>query len=114
MKKTCLSCGTKLAGRIDKKYCNISCKNDYHNTSHLRSNAFEKMVSATIRRNRIILGNLFNEGKLLFEKNDLEFSGFNFKGLTGIDHAEGEEVMFFCYEYAIRKKGKTFELQKWI
>ena len=31
MQKTCLSCGSKITGRADKKYCNDACKNDFHN-----------------------------------------------------------------------------------
>lgn len=112
MIKTCLSCGNKLSGRTDKKFCNNSCKNDYHNTIHPNGNGVEKMVSAAIRRNRKILQNLFDDGLCKLEKTDLEHFGFSFKGLTGIEEMEKGMMKYFCYEFTISRKGKMFELRK--
>ena len=31
MEKLCPECGTKIVGRIDKKFCSDACRNSYNN-----------------------------------------------------------------------------------
>jgi hypothetical protein len=57
MKFICNHCGKAVRGRTDKKFCQLSCKNSYHNSTRKKdSKALEKNPSHLDMENGL-LGN---------------------------------------------------------
>ena len=112
MEKKCIHCGKKIIGRSDKKFCNESCKNDYHNFCNSRKPAFIKLQNAAAKRNRSLLHQFENAGIGEMSTGELEQSGFSFEGITGIQFTAGENLLLFCFEYMLQKNGNSFTIQK--
>ena len=55
--KNCLSCGKLLKGRVDKKFCDDYCRNNYNNQLKARSgySAYVRSINNTLLKNRKIL-----------------------------------------------------------
>ena len=58
--KTCLACGKTLKGRIDKKFCDDYCRNNYNNQQKAKGNhsAFVRNINNALLKNRKILESL--------------------------------------------------------
>jgi len=99
--RTCLSCGKPLRGRVDKKFCDDFCRNNFNNKQNSHQTNFVRNVNSILRKNRRILENLLPEAeetkKVLREKLVLE--GFNFKYFTHQYQTQKGSVYFFTYEY---------------
>ncbi len=108
----CLSCGKKIKGRSDKKFCCESCKNDYHNCNRSRKPAIFKLQRSAAKRNRSLLVNIEASGVEVISENELKKSGFNFEGLTGIKFVADKNLLLFCYEYMLQRNGNSFTIQK--
>lgn len=59
--KHCLNCNKVLKGRSDKLFCNIGCKNEYHNTLSADGEKVYKRVLKILRKNRMILKEVLGE-----------------------------------------------------
>lgn len=97
--KTCLSCGKILHGRLDKKYCNDSCRNNYNNELRSSDNNYVRNVNNALRKNCRILEQCFNgERKMAKTTRDkLVKEGFNFKYITHTYTNKKGNVYRFCY-----------------
>lgn len=98
--KNCLSCGSKLQGRADKKFCDDQCRTNYNNrlktdTTHMRN------INNTLRKNRKIMEETINpmEGKAKLSRKKLLDKGFNFTYHTHTYTTKAGATYFFCYEY---------------
>jgi hypothetical protein len=98
MEKECLSCGERLVGRSDKKFCNDSCRNNYHHQKNSDDINFVRNINNILRRNRVILSQRNPEGKSRVKKITLEKSGFNFKYFTHIYTTKEGRVYYFVYD----------------
>lgn len=79
----CLECGKEIYGRTDKKYCNTSCKNSWHNRLRLpQSRAREHTLSA-LDSNYEILGRLLLVGITSVDMETLQEMGFKQMYMTG-------------------------------
>ena len=112
MTKPCLTCGEKLTGRIDKKYCNASCRNDFHNRRLPVNNAIEKHISANLRKNRMILRDLIKKGINEIPLREIEFYGFNFNGITGFEEPTPGKIILHCYEFNLLKNGESITINQ--
>jgi len=95
----CLECGTKLMGRVDKKFCNDQCRNDYNNRLNKDETDFMVKVNRSLRKNRRILKVLNPKGKAKVKRHEMETEGFNFKYFTHVYKTKEGRVYYFCYEY---------------
>lgn len=101
--KNCLSCKKILKGRIDKKFCDDYCRNNYNN--QLKSNnqniAYVKHINNTLLKNRKILDSIFpdNEELLKITQQKLLDKGFVFKYHTHTYKNKKNQVYYFCYDY---------------
>jgi len=95
LKKTCRLCKKSFSGRIDKIFCSIACKNDYHVRLRRATAKATKSVDTILHRNRSILLELLGKRtkKLKTNRYELEKKNFHFNYITG---------------YSINKKGKTY------
>ena len=99
MERYCLECGAKLIGRIDKKFCNDQCRNNYNNRANKDENHLMSNINRVLRKNRRILKELNPNGKIKIKKRDMEKNGFDFKYFTHIYKTKDGKVYYFCYEY---------------
>ncbi len=99
MEHLCLSCGEKLVGRSDKKFCNDSCRNNHHHQQNSGQINFMRNINNILRKNRAILASLNPEGKGKTKKSTLEKQGFSFKYFTHTYTTKDGRVYYFVYEY---------------
>ncbi len=102
-KKLCLSCGAVLHGRVDKKFCNDYCRNNYNNLQKAKDNVGDlvKSTNKALLNNRKILEKLLKEGeeKASVNKDKLLRLGFQFKYLTHLYTTKAGKTYFYCYDY---------------
>jgi len=112
MEKLCLTCGEKLNGRADKKFCNDSCKNEFHNQQGSRKSPFEKQLLSLARKNRDILSRISASGMAEIGMKELELCGFSFEGLTGIKALDKGNFLLYCLDYRLHPAGKSYKIKK--
>lgn len=102
-KKYCLSCGAVLHGRVDKKFCNDYCRNNYNNLQKAKTGGSElvKSVNKALLGNRKILEGLLKteEEKVSVPKDRLLRLGFQFKYLTHLYTTKAGKTYYYCYDY---------------
>ncbi len=97
--KVCLDCGTKIFGRVDKKFCSDACRNNYNNKLNSDSNNNVRNINNILRKNRRILEGLTPQGKSKANKTKLLEKGFDFNYHTNTYTTKVGAVYYFCYEY---------------
>ena len=106
--KTCLECGEKIIGRIDKKFCDDQCRNLYNNRNKSDSTNLMRRINNVLRKNRRILMELSPSGKAKIKYSQLAESGFNFSYHTHQYDTKKGTTYFFCYEYGYLKTDDDF------
>jgi hypothetical protein len=97
---SCRQCGTRIKGRIDKKFCDDACRSIYNN--RLKSDtALMRNINNVLRKNRKLMHDLIpsEEGKTKTTKKRLEELGFSFSYFTHTYITRTGTVYYFCYEY---------------
>lgn len=102
MKSACLECGRPLAGRSDKKFCDVHCKNAWHNQRNSRQQSQLKQVNAQINSNFRILSTLNERQVRCIHRNELENEGYFFGRSTETLVMEDDAVVYFCYNLGIK------------
>jgi DNA-binding transcriptional regulator of glucitol operon len=75
--RNCLQCGKVLKGRTDKKFCQLSCRNAYHNNLQSRKNKHVKNTLRKLLHNRsVLLQILGNQPRVSIALSDLMELGF--------------------------------------
>jgi hypothetical protein len=98
--KTCASCGKKLQGRADKKFCNDYCRNAYNNNLKSGNSLLVRNINNALLKNRRVLEMILgNEEMTKTTKAKLLEKGFQFKFITHNYTNKKGNVYFFCYEY---------------
>lgn len=97
--RTCLECGTPIRGRIDKKFCNDSCRNTYNNKSKREGEFYERKVNSILRKNKRILAKLTPKEKSKTTKEELLFNGFNFYYFTNVYKTKQGKIYYFVYDF---------------
>jgi len=94
-KNICPICKKNIKGRIDKKFCSISCKSNYHKRLRANTKHATEAIDKILHRNRSILLELMGKNKrqiripIIF----LEKKKFQFNYVT---------------KYIINSRGKTY------
>lgn len=101
--KTCLACSKPLKGRIDKKFCDDYCRNNYNNQQKAKgshSNLVRNINNALLK-NRKILESTLPDGEETAKanKDKLMRLGFQFKYLTHTYTTKTGKTYFYCYDY---------------
>ncbi|MEO7984002.1 MAG: hypothetical protein ABI688_07965 [Bacteroidota bacterium] len=101
--KTCLACGKLLKGRIDKKFCDDYCRNNYNNQQKATGShsSLVRNITNALLKNRKVLESILVEGvdKAKANKDKLTRLGFQFKYLTHTYTTKTGNTYFYCYEY---------------
>lgn len=97
----CLECNKPLRGRIDKKFCDDSCRNAYNNKLNTDQSVVVKKINQVLKKNRKILEDLFPDNEDMFKttKQRLTDKGFSFTYFTHTYTNKKGNVYFFCYEF---------------
>lgn len=99
--RQCLQCGRPLKGRIDKKFCDDTCRNAYNNNRNSRDAEIVRRVNNILSRNRRILASIIPPGQTHYRttRQILLHQGFDFLLHTHrYTNRKGMEYIF-CYEY---------------
>ena len=110
--RNCLSCGDKLKGRIDKKFCNDYCRNNYNN--HIKSRGggqkIVKAINTSLLKNRKILESLVVDQTGKTNREKLLALGFQFKYLTHNYTTKAGKIYSYCYDYGYLPIGNDWFL----
>jgi hypothetical protein len=105
--KTCLACEKPLKGRVDKKFCDDYCRNNYNNTQKSKGShsAYVRGIGNTLLKNRKILEELLPAEKqtINLQQDKLIQKGFVFKYHTHSYTNKNGEVYYFCFDYGFRQ-----------
>ncbi|WP_422861735.1 hypothetical protein [Flagellimonas sp. W118] len=97
--KSCLECGEKLIGRIDKKYCSDHCRNAYNNKLNKDSKNLVRNINNRLRKNYRILGSFtLKDGKTTTTKMRLIDRGFDFEYITNVYTTKKGSTYYFLYD----------------
>lgn len=108
MDNICLDCGTTLMGRVDKKFCNDQCRNNYHNKENREDSNFIRNINVILKKNRNILKRLNPTGKGKVKKQELVTLGFNFKYFTNLYKTKDGRIYYFVYEHGYIDLGNDY------
>jgi hypothetical protein len=116
--KTCQYCGEEIKGRVDKLFCNPSCKSAYHyQKSREKEASLYNQIDNQLKQNRKILKNFNKTGKATVRKEELIKVGFNPKYFTHYWKNKKGDVYLFCYEFGFlerKENGKSkYVLVQW-
>lgn len=97
---TCLSCGSTVKGRADKKFCNDYCRNEYNNRLKSTTTNLVRNINNALGKNRRILEALLvnNEETAKVTGEKLLSHGFQFKYSTHTYTNKKGNVYCFCYD----------------
>jgi hypothetical protein len=102
-KKTSLASDKPLKGRIDKKFCDDYCRNNYNNQQKAKSSHsnYVRNINNALLKNRKILESILpnDEETAKANKDKLLRLGFQFKYFTHLYTTKTGKTYFYCYEY---------------
>ena len=100
--KKCLECGRELYGRSDKKFCNNSCKNHYHNQHSHNWMRLRDRVTNDLEKNHRILEGVMRLGLSAISLYDATGLGFKASRITGCVKA-GRHYELRCFDICYRQ-----------
>ncbi len=104
--KTCLTCSNPLKGRVDKKFCDDYCRNNYNNQQKSKGshNSLVRNINNALLKNRKVLESILpdTEETAKANRDKLMRLGFNFKYFTNILIAKNGNTYHYCYDYGYR------------
>jgi len=107
LRNTCLYCKKRVRGRIDKKFCDDSCRSSYNNKLNRDNCSFVSSVNRILKRNRKILQHLNTKGKTKVKKEKLLATGFDFNYYTNTYTTKNGKQYHFCYDQGFIKISET-------
>lgn len=105
---TCLHCGETLQGRVDKKFCDDHCRNNYHYQNNRELSNYTRKVNLRLRKNRNILARLNKHDKTKVHREQLLENGFKFNYLTNTFTTRSGATYTFCYDQGYMELGNNF------
>ncbi len=101
--KKCLSCNKIVKGRIDKKFCDDYCRNNYNNVQKNKtslSSDVRNINNALLKNYKILMACLpDNEEMVKVSHDKLLLKGFSFKYHTHSYTTQKKQTYIFCYNY---------------
>ena len=101
-KRCCAFCGRELRGRVDKKFCDDSCRNNYGYQHNKFSNITISRVNKSLLHNRNVLRSIVKSGKKVVKKQSLVDKNFDFNVITGIYKTYKDQEYKMLYDYAYK------------
>jgi hypothetical protein len=102
-KRYCQCCAQVLHGRMDKKFCDEGCRNNFNNQQNSVENKEIRIINRILKRNRAILLALFALEKkpTNIEKERLLLEGFNFRYMTQQGVGSDGQSYQICYDVGL-------------
>jgi len=101
--RNCLSCGKPLKGRVDKKFCDDYCRNNYNNQQKAKGShsSYVRNINNTLLKNRKVLETILpvSEETAKANRDKLLRLGFQFKYLTHSFTNKSGKTYYYCYDY---------------
>jgi predicted nucleic acid-binding Zn ribbon protein len=99
----CLTCGKPLRGRTDKKFCDTSCRNVFHNERLRVERGETASIEKILKRNRRVLSRcLDGRATLILSREELLIRGLRFDYHTHYwDNQQGERY-YYCFDHGYR------------
>lgn len=102
--KVCPSCKQEFEGRRNKKFCNVECKNSFHNGKYREVNNVVYNTNKILHSNRKILKQLFKIYRSsAVPLNVLEAYGYDMKFHTHLFEAPSGVNYTMVYEVGFKK-----------
>jgi len=100
--KKCKQCKKALAGRSDKQFCSVTCKNTFNYHQKKGNKDYVKGIDKILHRNRIILNTIMGEKrkKMMIDRLELEQMGFNFTYITRVYTNKEGKMYHYVYDFA--------------
>ncbi len=114
-RKLCLNCGHSIQGRLDKKFCDDSCRNTYNNRQNAVRVNLIRNINHALKKNRNLLESLILENGELSKvsKEKLSRIGFNFRYFTHTYQNKKGNHYRYCYDYGyLELEGDWFLIVK--
>ena len=101
-KPTCILCGKPMAGRTDKKYCSLACKNAFNYNKKSQTKSATHAIDAILHKNREILEVLMgpNRKRMHTTKTELSQMGFQAEFSTGFYTNSRDKLYRYVYDFA--------------
>jgi hypothetical protein len=100
--RTCALCDKPLKGRVDKKFCNDFCRNEYNNKLKKPDREFIRNITNALKKNRRILEQIIintNRPTVKISLQQLNQWGFQFKYHTHTYTTKQGKTYFYCYDH---------------
>ncbi|HUR64918.1 MAG TPA: hypothetical protein VMZ03_01085, partial [Chitinophagaceae bacterium] len=101
--RTCLACGKIIRGRIDKKFCDDYCRNNFNNQQKAKDSYHPAIrnINSALLKNRKVLVTVLPDGEETAKahREKLLEMGFRFKYLTHIYTTKTGREYHYCYDY---------------
>ncbi|MCC6721065.1 MAG: hypothetical protein IT243_02605 [Bacteroidia bacterium] len=101
--KICLHCQKSFVGRSDKKYCSLSCKNNYSNAKVRLPTELICKINKRLRNNYKILYKLYNGKVRRVLEVEMKQAGFDFNYFTQDYTNNRGERYRYCYNLGYLK-----------
>lgn len=112
-KGRCLECGAEFSGRKDKKFCSLTCKNNYNNRRYHDRKQYREKILAQLSRNYDILEGLLTDNQAGASLEELSMLGFDSRCLTGFGKGNGSHECCSCFDISYYRTGsKIFGLRR--
>ncbi len=111
--RNCLWCEAPIRGRVDKKFCDDSCRNAYNNRKSGKEYRIIQTINHALMRNRRILANHLGQSRQekKVSREQLLRDGFQFRYCTHHLHFHTGMSAVFCYDYGyLPLPGESFLL----
>jgi len=99
--QTCTYCGSRLIGRIDKKFCSNSCRIAFHNEKTPKSAFVREVNSILIKNRKIIIDLLQDQFIKKVNLSDLTEEGYRLKFFTEQRTMQNKMKVCLCYDVGL-------------
>ena len=112
-KRYCQSCAQVLYGRLDKKFCDDGCRNNFNNQQNSNQNKEIRIINRVLKRNRVILLAILSVGEkpTKVDREYLLLEGFNFRYMTHQEVGSDGQSYQICYDVGlISLKNREYQI----
>ncbi len=102
----CPVCGSRIVGRRDKKFCDVQCRVTYHQRINNDCDRMIRKFNNRLKKNRKILNDFEELGKVICSSKQLLFMGFDFSIHTSIYINDCGDTFYYCYDRGYVSKGR--------
>ena len=98
----CPTCGGRIEGRSDKRFCSTKCRALHNQTRRNERDAPLTEVLRTVRHNRNLLKKLCPDRKAIVKREVLEAMGFNPRVFSSLYVNPGNQTYYYCGDFGFR------------